>query len=551
MDELENKNFENEFLNILEEPESTLVFGTDENSTDECESDACKEQCTSDGVCKADACTNDCSLDTPVCGTDGCTPAKDDAKAGDTPGTTYYYWATGRWLKYGYYISASPYTLTQAGGFFTSDSVSAANSTNTSILNAIKNNTLGLNNMYISNQRYGNFSTTGTSTSIIGTTGSTPAIIGYIKMKLSAITHTTSSTVSIPVYARSYSANNNTFTSHYNTSKTGSPGGTTKDKEKTFKIYTKYSGTPVQGSEFIIANLSENFPQYSANGSYDSSSTKHVLRSGTDGFICLCTSSMTATTITGTVKRKGFNGYQSQSFTATANTTTNITLATPQNSDKETIVFNKINRINPSLTATDSQHHNLNYTHKVGTSYSTLTGEVPTAQHTGVVLTFDKVYQLLPGYRYYINDPVIGKGELYIYTATQITLTTTAQGFGSIQIYGNHVTSLVIPTCSGSSQLGTTVATVEILGSVTINGTTYTKVVHSFTVLQNMSTTEEANFGVVTIAENLSELENNLYAISLSARVTTSAASSKVLLIDGTYSYTRGDGASPEPPPLE
>lgn len=545
MDELENKNFENEFLNILEEPESTLVFGEGEKGSDDCTSDGgCKAQC------KTDACTTDCTSDTPVCGTDGCTPAKGDSKSGDDPGMIYYYWATGRWLKYGYYISGSPYTLNQAGGFFTSDSVSAANTTNTSILNAIKNNTLGLNNMYISNQYYGNFSTTGTSTSIIGTTGSTPAIIGYIKMKLSAITHTTSSTVSIPIYARSYSANNNTFTSYYNTSKTGSPGGTTQIRlqEKTFTIYTKYGGTPVQGSEFTIANLHENFPQYSAGNSQ--SITKHVLRSGTEGFICLCTSSMTATTITGTVKRKGFNGYQSQSFTATANTITNITLATPQNSDKETIVFGKIKSINPSLL-TDAQYYNLNYTHKVGTLYSTLTGEVPTAQHTGVVLTFDKVYQLHPGYRYYVNDPVIGKGELEIYTATQRTLTTTAQGFGSIQIYGNHVTTLVIPTCSGSSQLGATVATVEILGSVTIGGTTYTKVVHSFTVLQNMSTTEEANFGVATITEDLTVLANNLHTISLSARVTTSAASSKVLLVGGTYSYTRGDGISPEQPPVE
>ena len=544
MDELENKNFENEFLNILGEDESTLVFGTDEKGSDTCETDGCKAQC------KADSCKEDCSLNTPVCGTDGCTPAKGDAKAGDTPGTTYYYWATGRWLKYGYYISASPYTLRQAGAFFTSDSVSAANSTNTAILNAIKNNTLGLNNMYISNQYYGNFSTTGTSTSIIGTTGSTAAIIGYIKMKLSAITHTTSNTVSIPVYARSYSANNNTFTANYNTSKTGSPGGNTQIKlqEKTFKIYTKYGGTPLQGSEINITNLKTNFPQYSGGGS--SPSLKDVLRTGTDGFICLCTSSMTATTITGTVRRKGFNGYQSQAITATANTTTNITLSAPQNSDKETIVFDNIRKINPSL-ALDYSYSYLNYTHNVGTLYSTLTGEVPTASHTGVVLTFDKVYQLHPGYRYYVNDPVIGKGEAQTYTATQRTLTTAAQGFGSIQIYGHHVTSLVIPTCSGSSQLGTTIATVEILASVAINGTTYTKTVHSFTVLQNMSTTQDVNFGVGTIAENLSSIGSNLYTISLSARVTTSAASSKVLLVGGIYSYTRGSGdGAIEPPPI-
>ena len=541
MDELENKNFENEFLNILEEPESTLVFGTDEKGSDGCDTDGgCKAQC------KSDACTKDCSSNTPVCGTDGCTPAKGDSKSGDDPGAIYYYWATGRWLKYGYYVSGNPYTLLKAGAYFTNNGVSAANSTTSAILISIKNNTLGLNNMYISNKTYGNFSTTGTNTTIIGTTATTPALIGYIKMRLSANTHTTSATISVPVYAKSYSANNSVFTSQYNQSKTTSviTGASISLPEKTFTIYTKYANTPIAGSEISITNVTTIFPQYFG---YDQ---KFALRTGNDGFICLCTSSTTSNTITGTIKRKGFNGYVSQSFTATAFSPTTVTLGTPQNSDKETIIFGKVQRIHPSL-ATYASDKFLNWTHNIGTGHTSITGEVPTASNANAVLTFDKVYQLRPGYSYYVNDPIMGKGERQTYVATQRVLTTTAQQFGTIQIYGNHVTSLTLPPCSGSSSLSSE-ATDEIIGSVTTGGTTHTGVVGTYAVSANQTTDSEVvYFGVSRFFDSYTILANYLYTITLSARVTSSTHNSKVLLKSGTFSYTRGSDYGPDPPPIE
>lgn len=497
MSEIELKNFENEFLNVLEEPESTLVLG---ESTSECEDfcsegDVCKINCPKnecskvcdehspcytncgsdagcgekdvcsvncgkndckfgdctehsscitnvcevDGICTEDGCVKedcpkDCGIDSPGCIADcvsdgGCSPEDCDAHGctsdcqGDCPThnpcpsycgshcgthcsdyhTTYYYWAVGRFLKKGFYMSGSYYDITGAGGWFTSDAVSAANSTYTNILNAIKNGSL---NSMVNSNTYGYMSTTGTTTdTIIGTTGSTPAVIGYIKMRLSAATHTTSSTVSIPVVARSYTSQSS-MASGYAAAKTGSSGGQTQIplQEKTFTITVAYGGkNAISGAEIIIDNGGTVFPQYPYCSNYS-----YALRTGRNGGVCMCTSSITTNTITGAVRRKGFNGYNGQAFTATAFSQLDITLGAPQTTDYETITLSGArDKINPGQVV-PSGYENVNLTKTI--SYNVLnTQPIPAPSNTDVVLRFPDVFSFEPSTEDYVDDPVLGK----------------------------------------------------------------------------------------------------------------------------------------------
>ena len=358
MDELENKNFEPEFLNVLNESESTLILGTssDEGCTSYCDTydPTCRafkcntNTCTCNGTCYNDGCSSDsCSCDPKYCETDGCSCYMPRGSCyEDFPtGTTYYWWAGGVIDRFGYYLDSITdiYKIYSGRSKFTS-TISASSASYSAICKTITANSGNVSRI----ADYGSlgkvkFYTSGTGTTIVGST-SNEEVIGYIFVNSSATTHMTGGDY-IRVFARSTSSHTyfNSMWSYITGSNYNYPSSTYAHRpEKRFTIDV-YSGTHlVQGAKFNINNVATIFPQFGTVA------IKQEIRTGTGGRVCLCTSSTTSTAITGTVSRKGLYGGQAKAFTASQNVITSVQLTgNTASTDAETVVVENANEINP------------------------------------------------------------------------------------------------------------------------------------------------------------------------------------------------------------
>ena len=450
MDEIENRKFEPEFLNVLNEVESTLVLGASDGDGKGCTAycETYNSACTKVD-CKANTCTcygtgncysDSCGCDTPskasTCYQDEL-PCLNDCGL-DSSQTTYYWWAAGSINKYGYYLSTRDnfYPLDTARSRFITTAISASSPSYCAICSSLISNSSNITRIRQTGRT--KFYTSGTASTIVGSTSSTHFTIGYVFVESSATTHMSEITP-IKVYAQSFSSqtyfNNSVWPVITSTTATTPMYTYAYVPEKTFTINV-YSGTTtsnyqeVQGAYVSINNLLEIFPQFSSG----ISPTRPVLRTGTEGIMVLCTSSTTSTTITGSVYRKGFNGGESVPFTATQATRTTIRLnQSTSTADNETITVGNANEIIPEgllhpNTAITSQ----NLTQTVIGNWSGSVEPFKSSLNLYEVLTFKNVKKIEPATVYFVNDPVLGKGNALTYHATGKTLTQSLQTYAQI-----------------------------------------------------------------------------------------------------------------------
>lgn len=492
MDEIENKVFEPDFLNILDEQDSTLILGATDDTggcTAYCETYdptcrafkcdpntcTCNGTCYSDAVCGTDTCgdptkatcykdVQPCTID---CGAD--CPTNCPSNCGQyTPSVTYYWWAAGRISKYGYYLTdkSEYYMLDSARSKFV-NGVSASSQYYSSICMTLTANSANVNRIKGTGKT--NFYTSGTASTIVGTTADTDTIIGYVFVTSSATTHM-SETSAIKVYAESTSSQTYFQNSMWPiiTATTGSIPYKTNSyvPEKTFTISVRSGSTPVQGAFVGITNLIELFPQF---GYIDA--TKRLLRTGTEGLIRLCTSSTTSTTITGTASRKGLNGGNNVSFTATQNVATIAQLGqTPTSADNETITIRNAKEIIPEgLLHIANTNSELNITSSflggIDMSTSTFNGSYGIYE----VLTFKRVSKIEPAALYFTNDPVLGKGTQTTYYATGKTLNSSLQTYAQLSWMTGDSLEIYTPIINN-----TTTGTVHVVFWCTVDSVDYT-----------------------------------------------------------------------------
>lgn len=479
MEELENKNFEEEFLNVLDEPESTLILGASDETKGctsycaeydpTCRAFKCnKNVCECDGVCYSDSCSFDqcagfgCACD-GTCDTDACgcnTPrggtCYEDVCTEFSQTDKYYWWAAGRIKKFGYYLQTYEdyYMLNSARSWFTGI-VSSNTHSNCAICRTLISATTNINN--IKNTGTTVFYMSGLSNTVIGSTTSN-AIIGYAGVDSSATTHMTGNT-NVAIYARSTSSQTY-FNSMWSviTATTGTSPQQTfcYVPEKTFTIDVVSGTQPIQGARIDIASATTIFPQILSGTAANIS-----LRTGTEGRVCLCTSSTTATTIIGRVGRKGFSGNTSHPFTATQGTVDIVNLGTHQDrNDYETVTTINVFEINPEGV---NYHYesNLNLTiSALNTNYIsayTFNGQ-DGINYINTVLRFATTKKILPGLAYYINDPLFGKPTYSTYSVGNITLTTAETTFASFT--WNTTTTIDIATPMVQNSNATQSATV-------------------------------------------------------------------------------------------
>lgn len=549
MEELENKNFEEEFLNVLEEPESTLILGDDgggipctsyySGCTSYCQiydptcPSNCKKntcQCDGTGSCYSNTCVCNngvCYGDTCSCNTPRCVCYNDTQPTG----TTYYWWAAGRIKKYGYYLDVGleTYTLNTARSKFTGE-ISASSAVNSGICKTITSNTTNVNN--IKNTGNTNFYTSGVSNTTIGGNGSN-LIIGYVGVASSATTHMTGNTM-VSVWARSTTSLtefNRQWAIVTSTTELIPPQTICKIKEKTFTMDFVSGTQRIQGAYVSINNIATIFPQFIGSFSRES------LRTGTEGRIVLCTSSTTSTAITGTVSRRGFNGGAPKAFTAYAGQNDSIQLGnTQQNSDKETITTHKIKEIVPegiSHYIIDNQNLTKNILAEKYCSSTTFNGVEDNSAYYNTVLRFSNTKKIEPSLQYFHNDPVFGKQANSQYMATGLTLSITKQNFATITWDIITTLKLVLPRLQNTNT--NTAALVNIW--CTVNSTEYWLGTYEVLPGETISETKTISYYSLTGAN-----QGTSQSVTLTLKANLDASVSGVKVIGGTYTYTITSG---------
>lgn len=557
MDEIESRKFEPEFLNVLNEVESTLILGASdgdgkgctaycESYNSACTTVVCKANtCTCNGPCDSDSCgcntqTKAATCDNDAlpckndCGTDCPTNCSTNCGVYSIP-TTYYWWAGGSIKKYGYYLSTKDghYPLNTARSRFITTAISASSQSYCAICSSLMSDPsnitrirqTGITKFYIS----------GTSSTIVGTTSSSQFTIGYVFIEASAATHMSERTA-IRVYAESFSSQtyfNNSVWPVITSTTNSTPMYTyAYVPEKTFTIVV-YSGTntsnyqEVQGAYISINNLYDIFPQFTSG---TSSQTKPVLRTGTEGIIVLCTSSTTSTTITGSAYRKGFNGGERVPFTATQATRTTVRLnQTASTADNETITVGNATGVIPEgLLHPNTALTTQNLTPRFIGNWSGSVEPFKSSFNVYEVLTFKNVKKIEPATVYFVNDPVLGKGDTLTYHATGITLTQSLQTYA--QIPWNTANDLTIVTPAIQNTNSTTTAFVELWCS--FNSNDY--YLDTIEVLNSLTASTILHVSLFHLTGQVSTGDDDV-TLYLKAKLVSNI--SIVQIIGGNYSY--------------
>lgn len=555
---------ENEFLNILNEPESTLpddiIFGASDSCTEKdtscpsncddgcstaADSSPCDDACTADsgGICKAD--------DT------GCTSQGTRGSTGDTGNetaqTTYYYALQIKAVKKGYYIPSQlpsgtyQLTATNPVGFWF-NSVSGANDTVRSILT----------NGYTTNTGY---SITTAATCVFAASGttnvafistSTTQIAGYVFLSASATNKKFSNTISYPlaVYAKLWpNSQSASFFTAYDRIATGQTTlGYSQDyymKEKTFSIYTKYNNIPVQGSIVTISNVDTYFPQYAPYPGYK-------ILTGYDGGVILSTSSVTGTTITGFVDRIGFNGNSHVTFTATADTICTVNLSHTNVSERYELPLYEMVKTNDLLDPLVDIYYDGGVIQEIGPSLTPkmLNSNGFSAETSPAInqLQFIRAYDLIrtkPALSYITNDPVLGKYSELSYTiSNDITITTELTQVATFAWDVANVYLFNYPTITRTGTTST--VQVEFYATTTVNSITYSNVlIKTVTCNQDaISVSQTLNFDILTSQHGTGA--SGSMSIILYVKKTTNVGTLKLKSGTYNYSYTSGgDGNTP------
>ena len=518
---------ENEFLNILNEPESTLP----------------KDIILGAGCKKEECPSNSCSSQ----GTKGTT-----GDTGDNTGqTTYYYALQIKACKFGYYMpsqlpnGAYQLTSTNPVGFWF-NSVSGANSTVRSILtNGYSTNT----GYSITTAATCTFAASGTTNVAFGNTATT-TVVGYVFLSASATNKRFSNTTAYPlaVYARFWTNSQySDFVTAYTRIATGQTTlGAAQEyymKEKTFSIYTKYNNLPVQGSIVTITNVGTYFPQYA-------SQTGYKILTGYDGGVILSTSSVTGTTISGFVDRIGFNNNTHVNFTATADTVCNVNLSHTSNLEKYELPLYDMVKTNILLDPLVDIYYAGGVIQDIGPSLTPkmLNSHGFSAETSPAInqLQFIRAYDLIrtkPALSYNTNDPVLGKFAEKSYTvSSDITITTALTQFATFAWDMANVYQFNYPTIT---KTGTT-STVEVqfYATTVVNGITYSNVLLK-TVACNQATMSVSQIiGFETLTSQHGNGASGSMSVRLYVKKTTNVGTLKLKSGTYNYSYTGGGGGN-------
>ena len=533
----EKKFTEDEFLNILDEPETSspneIILGA-------CSCDG-NDFCL-DLVCITDQCINDYCCDC----TSFTLPCPNNTVCLDSHGS-YYYIAFSNILSYGYYNS-NEYSITGARGAF-ENAISTNTLTNSAVLYSIKNS-LSNNGALVTDNHKKFIWTSGMSSYNIYPTGTTPcALVGYVYLKFySAATHYTRTTVPIAVYGfttTSYTA----FTGLMRNVQIATAWGfqNVYFPEKTFYLNVIYGGNAntqtinLQGAEITLSNVSyQAFPHLlTENGNYCKPKT------GLAGLVVLCTSSLTTTdNITGVVSRHGLEGNLTKAFMARTQQVTLIRmLSTRPETEAETVVTTNAPRyINPAFRHTIP---NLNLTKNLlsqcGYTYCGIT-----INNNNQVITFDKTFQIRPGFEYLYHDPLLGKiAQAHYSVQNNIGLTYSEQTAATLNWNTKKQYEITLPSITNT---GNTYVSVDINYITTINGNTYNNVLYFGVLNAGQSCIGESVVisykTILGSSQPIITLPDINYTLYLRAKI-SAGNNNQAILYAGNYYYTISDASEP------
>lgn len=393
---------------------------------------------------------------------------------------TYYYWLAAELRNYGYYSNAYSntttegtfdpsdinnvnwgwsgggytYALNSLHGYFDRNRSFSGNMADSyaSVFQSVADNVIKLRNLSGASKINLYYKARYTaSTPQVGNLSS-QSIVGYIPIVLSTTTHTSLETW-ITLWGQSYTSES-ACVKDYNQVCSGIGITNTNNfvRENEISVKVVYDGQPIQGVKVAIDNQTTIFPQLEG-------SKPKTLYTGTDGFICLSTSSNTSTTVTGTLQRKGFFNGATQGFTATFNTPL-VVNATTGETDAETVAARTYNSINHSLTSSMIPAVNSDYYTNLN-PYLLLSGNTRQmapciindsggflTEKKYKILTFNNTKAIRPGYKYEFNDPEIGKIQEPTYYCSAVSINSSTKDFASIDnfksvnTYGLHLPTL-------------------------------------------------------------------------------------------------------------
>lgn len=453
MKELEKNNvLDNEFLNLLDEQDSTLandyILGATDGIGEEVGDDTCeKDECEKDKrACVGDGCN------AHVCDSDGCSNTKASTDTCDLDVPTYF----GYLVKFNsatrgseknedtqsiYYQS---YQLLWNPTNIMAANVSATHASNTTFVNAVKNNIVTL----ITGTSYSQFTGRTSSAMTIynpnGQYSATPFC--YVNNVRLAYNGHITKTISVPCYMKT-------------TSSTGTPSipstfqapiTTTYLKANDYRIIVrdgKYKNAYLDGAE-VYFNNKDYFKIHSG---------LTYLLTGKDGIVSVSTSA-NVSYLTGYVKKLSFNNNQPVYFTAYPNSDTEILL---DNEMEVNQVANKADflRMYPAITQylTGISHTGRCFT----TAQLNASGITVINNNINIdaILNRRAFREVDPGFNYLFNDATLGIGNPNFDTVSSaITATTTVTQFAvlpSTPQLGIHEFCLYYLATGVTSQTGT------------------------------------------------------------------------------------------------
>lgn len=452
MKELEENNvLDNEFLNLLDEQDSTLandiILGaTDdigEEPGDECEDKTCEKD---ERACVGDRCPTD-----GVCATDGCSSSKATTDTCDTDVPTYYSYL----VKFASAAKGSEknedtpninllsYPLIWSPTNIMASNVSATHASNITFVNAVKNNITTL----ITGNTYSQFTgRTSSAMSIYNPNGQYSATpFCYVKNVRLAYNGHITKTVNVPCYMKTNSS-------------TGTPSVPTTFQAPLTTNYLKANdyiirvrdgqskNTYLDGAEVYFNNMSY----------FNFHSGLTYLLTGKAGIVSVSTSA-NVSYLTGYVKKLSFSNNQPVYFTAYPNSDTEIVL---DNDNTVNQVANKADllRMYPAitqyLTGITSTARCFTNT-QLNASGITLDNTI----NTNAILNRRAYHNVDPGFDYLFNDATLGIGNPnFDGVSTAITATTTTTQFAvlpSTPQLGIHEFCLYYLATGSTSQTGT------------------------------------------------------------------------------------------------
>lgn len=453
MKELEENNvLDNEFLNLLDEQDSTLandyILGATDDIGEEAGDDTCeKDECEKDErACVGDKCPTD-----GVCDMDGCSSSKATTDTCDTDVPTYF----GYLVKFNSAARGSEKNEDTLNIFLQSNSltwnptnvmasnVSATHASNTAFVNAVKNNIVTL----VTGTSYSQFTgRTSSAMSIYNPNGQYSATpFCYVNNVRLVYNGYITKTISIPCYMKT-------------TSSTGTPSIPSTFQAPNTITYLKANDYRIKVRDGQSKNaVLDGAEVYFNNKNYFKiHSGLTYLLTGKNGIVSVSTSA-NVSYLTGYVKKLSFNNNQPVYFSAYPNSDTEVVL---DNNNDVNQVANKADllRMYPAITQYLSGISNTGrcFTNtQLNASGITLDNTI----NTNAILNRRAYHTVDPGFDYLFNDATLGIGNPnFDAVSTAITATTAVTQFAtlpSMTQLGIHEFCLYYLATGSTSQTGT------------------------------------------------------------------------------------------------